>query len=148
MELGETLIVTFSATATAAVLASAHLHRPLRSILAAQLRDEEMAGFWTAYSQVFTVLLPVVVVLVVVVTGAVPSAPVAEYILTLLTWGAGGLVAALGVVGFAVAVVTRFGGRPVFVAPEQADDLNRLLDRVRELRAREIVSKADALGGR
>ena len=146
MDLAESLIVTLSATAAAAVAAAAHLNKPLRGILGVYLRDENLAAFWTAFAQVFSILVPVVVELFAFALVPVPKEPDVGYVLGLMKWGLAGLVAALGFVGLSVALFGGFGASPVYVDPEQAEDLNRLLERVRELRAREIVQRADARG--
>ena len=144
MELGECLAITLSATAAAAIAASDHLHRPLRGILTAHLQDEDLAAFWAAFAQVFAVLIPLLVELLVFAVRPLPVATDAIFVVGLMTWGLGGLVAAIVVVGIGVVVLGGFRGRPVYVDHDQADDLNRLLERVRELRAREVVRRADA----
>lgn len=144
MDLGESLVVTLSATTAAAVAASAHLHKPLRGILGVYLRDDNLAAFWVAFAQVFAVLVPLVVELFAFALSPVPKEPDVVYVLGLLKWGLVGLVAAVGLVGVGVGLFGGFGASAVYVDPEQADDLNRLMERVRELRAREVVRKADA----
>ena len=60
-------------------------------------------------------------------------------------WGLVGEVAGVLLVAVGVGLAIGSRARPVWVDPEDADDLRRLVERVRLTRARELVEKA---GGR
>src|SRR5205085_11286671 len=59
-----------------------------------------------------------------------------------LKWGLLGLVGTVLVLAAGIGVVGRSGAVAVWVDAEHADDLNRLMARVRELRAEEVVRTA------
>jgi hypothetical protein len=60
-----------------------------------------------------------------------------------LRWGLLGLAGTTVLLAAAVGVLGWTSSVAVWIDPEQADDLNRLMSKVRELRAREIVRKAE-----
>ncbi|MBO0697764.1 MAG: hypothetical protein J2P46_05185, partial [Zavarzinella sp.] len=59
-------------------------------------------------------------------------------------WALLGLVVAVVVVAVGVMMLGRSTAVPVWVNPQDMDDMNRLLARVHEVRAREMVDRVDA----
>jgi hypothetical protein len=92
------------------------------------------------------VVLVVVPVGVIVHLAAVPDSPRAFNLaetLSLLKWGLVGLVAAVAVLAAGVGVFARRHGATVYVDADDADDLTRLLIRIKEMRAREFLQQIE-----
>jgi hypothetical protein len=66
------------------------------------------------------------------------------WILTQAKWGLLGLVVAIVVVSVGVMMLSRSATVPVWVAPGDVDDLNRLLAKVHGMRVREQAERAEA----
>ena len=58
-------------------------------------------------------------------------------------WALLGLVAAVVVVSVGVLMLGRSSTVPVFVAPQDVDDLHRLLSKVHDVRSRELADRPD-----
>lgn len=122
-----------------------YLHAYMSPLLHAKGTDPIQAKFWMALTHVLLVLAPLAFQLTVTDPSASRQSDQGTNALVLGTvkWGLLGHVAVIGFVAF-VTLLSGFGRSvPVWVPQEHADDLNRLMSRVREMRAREIVEKAD-----
>jgi hypothetical protein len=132
-----------------------YLKRPLRRILIDLCGSEQRAGFWAAYADVVFVLVPVASLLLGQVIQASSASKVSEIkpplfmVIDLLTWSLLGLIVAVFVIAMGVAafIGTGLPRTPIAISPDQVNDLERLLAKVEEIRAREIVRRASNGGG-
>jgi hypothetical protein len=143
----EILLAGLGLTGLMAVAVAGYLDRPMWRLLVAGCGGKTPARFWSACGRVLLVVTPVALHLIV--CPAVPDRSGDDWLPELLDrakWGLVGEVAAVLMVGTLVAIVT--GGRvsPVYVDIDDADDLRRLVDRVRVLRARELLERLDRDG--
>jgi hypothetical protein len=130
---------------TSAVLV-VYLHRALNRVLEDACGNADRGQFWAGCAHVLLVLVPLVVQLACAEPNPTSrSDPGSGLWLTLaqLKWGLLGLVGTVVALAAGIGLVGRSGAVPVWVDAEHADDLNRLMARVRELRAEEIVKKAE-----
>src|SRR5262249_19845219 len=99
--------------------------------------------FWTSVSQIVLVLIPLSLVI------ALGSSSEGERITVRsvfdrLTWGLYGLVGCVVFLSLFIGIFGRVHGSTIHIEPELADDLNRLLEKVREYRARELIMQIDS----
>jgi hypothetical protein len=137
-------LMALALTAVASVLVVIYLRRPLLRILCDLCGTQERARFWAAFSHVLLVLVPLVVVMLARPEAA--KGPPLFVVIDQLKWALAGLILAVMVVGMAVASFVATVPR-ITIHPGQMDDLQRLLARVEEIRAREIVSRASEYPG-
>ena len=137
-----TVLVTLGTTLALGVLAIAYLREPLRRVLFDLSRKRDHARFWAASAEVILLTLPLSVELLLIDLGPSADSP-ALWVLQQAKWGLLGLVAAVVVVSVGVLMLGRSATVPVWVAPQDVDDLNRLLSRVHEVRSREQVGRLD-----
>ncbi|MCI0376210.1 MAG: hypothetical protein L0Y72_11140 [Gemmataceae bacterium] len=129
--------ITFGLTALFVLL----LRRPMRGFLTESSGSENRAAFWTNYATCLVLLAPMITVLVGRPSG-VNVDSLLLHVLDHAKWGLLGLLGSLLAVGFFAAVFARRRGATVFVHPEQMDDLQRLMSKVEEIRARNILRRA------
>lgn len=119
------------------------LHQPLTAILGEYAGSRTRGRFWASMAIVLLIVVPVGVI---VHTAAIPDQP-RPFDLSetfgLLKWGLVGLVATVGLTAAAVGVFARRHGATVYVDADDANDLARLLTRIKELRAREFLQQID-----
>ncbi len=141
----ETLLAALGMTAVLALAVAGYLDRPMWRILVVGCGGKTPALFWSACFRVVLVAVPVATQLVFAPTapGRLTGEPVPDLI-EHVKWGLVGEVAGVLLVAVAVGVAVGSRSRPVWIDPEDADDLRRLVERVRLTRARELVEKADA----
>jgi hypothetical protein len=128
-----TVLLTLGGTLALGVLAIFYLQEPLRRVLFDICRKQEHAHFWTASANVILLALPLSLELLLIDLGPRSESPL-FWVLEQLKWGLLGLVAAVVVVSVGVMMLGRSATVPVWVAPEDVQDLNRLLSRVKEIR--------------
>jgi hypothetical protein len=129
------------------------LNQPLRRYLLRASNSPERTDFVTRIFQVLLVLMPTVAITMSAGFSRYNVDPSVFFnVLFHLAWSGVGLtMAVVAVAIWAVAVEGNRGG-VVSVSPDQVDDLQRLLAKVEQLRAREIVQreskdkKADTVG--
>ncbi len=141
----ETLLAALAATVALSLAVVGYLDRPMWRILVTGCGGKVPALFWSAVFRVVLVATPVAVQLIVAPTS--PSRLSGEWLPDLLDqakWGLVGEVAAVVLVGIGVGLTTGSRVSPVWVDPDDADDLRRLVERIRLTRARELVARADA----
>lgn len=129
--------VTLAASGAVAVFLGDHL----RAVLAEYAGSRTRGRFWAAVAQVVLVLGPVGLVVAV---APVPESPRPFHLfatLGLLKWGLAGLVGSVVALAGGVGLFGRRHGATVYIDPDQADDLQRLLVKLRELRARELLGQ-------
>jgi|SRR5262245_22113499 len=138
-----TVLFTLGGTLGIGVLAIAYLQEPLRRVLFDICRKREHARFWTASANVLLLAVPLCLELLLIDLGPLSDSGL-FWILHQVKWGLLGLVVAVVVVAVGVMMLGRSATVPVWVAPGDVDDLNRLLSKVQEVRARELVDRTDA----
>jgi hypothetical protein len=138
-----TVLVTLGVTLALGVLAIAYLREPLRRVLFDVCRKRDHARFWVASAEVLLLAVPLAFEMLLIDLGPAGDSPM-FWILHQLKWALLGLVAAAVVVSVGVMMLGRAGTVPVWVAPGDVDELNRLLSRVHEVRSRELVERLDA----
>jgi hypothetical protein len=137
-----TVLFTLGGTLGIGVLAIAYLQEPLRRILLDISRKREHARFWTASANLLLLALPLCMVLLLIDLGPQGDSNL-HWILHQVKWGLLGLVVAVVVVAVGVMMLGRSSTVPVWVAPGDVDDLHRLLSKVQEVRARELVERTE-----
>lgn len=123
-----------------------YLNRVLTRVLEDYCGKAERAQFWAGCAHVLLVLGPLTLQLALIDPNPVARPdPGSGLWLTLahVKWGLVGIVGTVGLLAGVVGLVGRAAAVPVWIDPEQVDDMNRLMARVRELRARETVARAD-----
>jgi hypothetical protein len=138
-----TVLLTLGGTVAIGLLAIAYLQDPLRRVLFDICRKRDHARFWAASANVLLLAVPVSLELLLIDLG-----PYGEgnlfWILHQVKWALLGLVVAVVVVAVGVMMLGRSSTVPVWVNPQDVDDMNRLLARVHEVRARESAERTDA----
>jgi len=106
---------------------------------------EQRADFWTKLSAVFLFLVPVTTLFLGREVAQNPDLMIA--VIDHLRWAFVGLIFALFVVGMSVAAfIPQRGRSAIGVDRDQMDDLRRLLDKVEEIRARELLRNVERGG--
>jgi len=129
-----TVLLTLGTTLALGVLAIAYLREPLRRVLFDLCRKRDHARFWAASADIVLLALPLSVELLLIDVRPETESPLL-WTLQQAKWGLLGLVAAVVVVSVGVVMLGRSATVPVWVAPQDVDDLNRLLAKVHEVRA-------------
>jgi hypothetical protein len=125
-------------TALVAVLVVTYLRRPLVGSLAETCGTQQRARFWAAYSNAVLLLVPLLALMLARL--APPAADSLVFaVVGYLQWSFVGLVLTLFVVAVGAALVQP--AEPV-VTRGQIDDLQRLVVKIEEMRAHEIVRRA------
>jgi hypothetical protein len=119
----------------------AYLNRALTRVLEDYCGKPERAQFWAGCVHILMILLPLTIQLTLADPTRLDSGSGLWLTLAQLKWGLVGQVATVVLLASTIGLVGRAATTPVWLDGEQVDDLNRLMARVRELRAREIVAK-------
>ncbi|HEV8061995.1 MAG TPA: hypothetical protein VGP68_19105 [Gemmataceae bacterium] len=134
-------VLGLATTVILSLLVILSFRKPLRDILTDLCGTEGRAQFWVIYSYLLVLCMPVIGVLI-----ARPTRLAEKSILFMwmdqLLWCLVGLVVALFCTAFGVLVFVTSNSHTIKVSPDQADDLKRLLDRVEEIRARDIIRRS------
>jgi hypothetical protein len=138
-----TVLVTLALTATVGILAIAYLREPLRRVLFDISRKRDHARFWAACAELLLLSVPLAFELLLIDLSPAGDSPV-FWVLHQVKWALLGLVAAVVVVAVGVMMLGRSATVPVWVAPGDVDDLNRLISKVHEVRSRELVERLEA----
>lgn len=143
MQVYEAVFIAVSATAIVSVGVIEYLFRALRGVLAACYVDAPLARFWAAFAHVAVLLIPTSFELFALGFMSTPTTADWLWVLGLAKWGLLGLVVSVGMVGLGVLAFAQGRTLQLWVPPEQAAELQQMLDRVRELRARDVVRRAE-----
>jgi hypothetical protein len=135
-------LIALTITVAASLLAIVYLRRPLHRVLVDLCGAEHRAAFWTAYANFVLVLVPVVALLVAR-TAERPGESGVFTVADLLRWSLIGLVISAFVIAMGVATFLWPGRTPIAVSAAEADDLRRLLARVEEIRARDVLNRPE-----
>lgn len=104
--------------------------------------NAERATFWRNLAAIFLVLVPITALMLA--REEFPNANFAIAVVDQLRWAFAGLIVALFLIALGVSAFIPHPSRAtVAVDREQVDDLNRLITKVDEIRAREVVRQAD-----
>jgi hypothetical protein len=135
-------IIALGTTVLVSVAVALYVQRLVSPLLRHQGVGADQVRFWTGCGRIFLILGPVTFQM------TVPEQFVTQTglagVLTHVRGGMAGVLGSLLMVMGAVGLSALNRTMPVWVPAEQVDDLNRLMSRVRELRAREIISQVDA----
>jgi hypothetical protein len=141
----QAFLLALGAALAVSLLVVGLLWRPLRGILANLCGSETRAAFWTSYSAAVLVLAPLVAVMLG--RGGPRGADSLLFqVIDQVQWGLLGLLAAMLVVALGVVAVAQPRSGTVHVSPDQMDDLQRLLAKVEEIRARNILRRVPEQG--
>lgn len=143
MQLHEAVLIAVGATAIVSVGVVEYLFRALRGVLTACYVEAPLARFWAAFAHVVVLMIPISVELFAIGFLAPPSTVDWLWVIELAKWGLLGLMGSIGMIGLGVMVFAQGRSLQLWVPPEQAADLQQMLDKVREMRAREVVGRAD-----
>jgi divalent metal cation (Fe/Co/Zn/Cd) transporter len=133
-------LIALTITVIASLFAVLYLHRSLHRVLVELCGNEHRASFWTAYSNFVLVLVPIVALLVAR-SSERPADSGVFTVADLLRWSLFGLVVSAFVIAMGVATFIWPGRTPISVSAADADDLRRLLTRVEEIRARDVLTR-------
>jgi hypothetical protein len=124
-----------------------YLGRPMRRVLADLCGSDDRARYWAAFANVVTLLSPLLAVLIAREPVRADESPLLV-VLDQTRWALAGLTGAVVAVGLGIAIfVGARGGATLRLDRDQVHDLQRLLDKVHEIRAREIVSRIEPPNG-
>lgn len=118
------------------------LWRPMRALLLQPAAMENRSRFWQCYCGITLTLIPSAALLLAQPTRRADSS-LALAVINQLCWPITSLAVALLIIGFLIALVTAGKTVSISISHEQADDLNRLLSKVEEIRARHILRRVE-----
>ena len=132
-------LIALAVTLAGSTLVVGVLWRPLCGILADLCGTATRARFWACYTGVMLILVPLAAVLLGR-SGGRGTEPLWVAVMDQVRWPVLGLIVALFVVaiGIATFIQTRAS---VSVSRDQVDDLQRLLERVEDVRARQVLRR-------
>ena len=137
-----TVLLTLGTTLALGVLVIAYLREPLRRVLLDICRKRDHALFWSASADIVLLALPLSLELLLIDLKPASDSNLL-WVLQQAKWGLLGLVAAVAVVSVGVLMLGRSSTVPVWVNPQDVDDLNRLLSRVQEVRSRDRAEELE-----
>jgi hypothetical protein len=136
-------LVSCGITLTVSLVTTAYLRKPMRTIFIELCGTPERTDFWRAFATVVFVLAPIVLLLMAHAAGR-PPATLLLQVADLLKWSLFGLFIAVVSVALTIALFISRTRSTVLMTPDRVDDLNRLLTKVEEMRAREILNRPTA----
>ncbi len=136
------LIWSVVVTVISCLATVAYLRGPMRGILITRCPSEDRARFWLAFSNIVVVLLPLIFLLSSYVAGGttVENPLVAELAIQ-VRWSLFGLFLSVICLAIVVAGIPTDSRHQISVDDQQVEDLKRLLAKVDEVRAREILKR-------
>ena len=138
------LIWSVSVTAILCVATVAYLRGPMRGILNNRCPSEDRARFWLAFSNIVVVLLPMIFLLSAYVSGGTAESPFVTELAIQVRWSLLGLFLSVICLAVVVASIPTDSRHQISVDDHQVEDLKRLLAKVEEVRARDILKHSNA----
>jgi hypothetical protein len=139
-------LVAMAATLVVSALIVGALWRPIHGILVDLCGTETRARFWRCYTNLMVILVPVAAVML---GRSEPRVGEAVWVSVLdeMKWAVLGLILVLFIVALGISsfIQTR---AVLSIRRDQLDDLNRLVETVEEIRARQILRRTDEPGER
>jgi hypothetical protein len=132
-------LIALAATLVGSGLIIGALWRPLHGILVDLCGTQARARFWCCYTSIMLILVPLAAVLLGRSDGRAGD-PVWVMVMDRARWAVIGLILALFVVALGIGAFIRTRAS-VMVSRDQIDDLQRLLARVEEVRARQVLRR-------
>jgi hypothetical protein len=133
------LAITLAVSASIVFL----LWRPLHGILVDLCGSDIRARFWRCYANLMLVLVPTTALMMGRVEQRVGETPL-FLIIDQIKWAVFGLITALFLVAVGIGIFLQNKEERVSISPEHMDDLHRLLEKVDEIRARQVLRRVDA----
>ena len=133
------LIWSVVVTATLCLATVAYLRGPMRGILNDRCPSDDRARFWLAFSNIVVVLLPMICLLSAYVAGGTAESPFVTELAIQVRWSLLGLFLSVICLAIVVASIPVESRHQINVDDRQVEDLKRLLARVEEIRAREVL---------
>jgi hypothetical protein len=137
-----TFLIALAFTLTVSALIVLALWRPFYDLLVDLCGTERRARFWRCYTAVMLVLVPVAAVMLGRSEGRAAD-PTWVAVVDQAKWAVLGLIVALFVIAMAIATFIQAKSALVSVSRDQVDDLQRLLAKVEEVRARQILRRTE-----
>ncbi|OWK43870.1 hypothetical protein [Fimbriiglobus ruber] len=145
MEHQEAVLIALGITVVLSTSVVVFLFEALSGVLEDYCGNPALARFWTTWASALLVLVPATVTLLTVplYSQAYTSSQVLGWldVLGFVKWGALALIGTMVAVAGGVGLFGRGGSVPVWIDRDQSDDLNRLLTKVQELRAHEVIDR-------
>ena len=138
------LIWSVAVTAILCVATVAYLRGPMRGILNNRCPSEDRARFWLAFSNIVVVLLPMIFLLSAYVSGGTTENPFVTELAIQVRWSLFGLFLSVICLAVVVAGIPTDSRHQISVEDHQVEDLKRLLAKVEEVRARDILKHTNA----
>lgn len=142
MDHAAAFLIALGVTQAFASFIVAALWRPLGGVLVDLCGTEARARFWRSYTAIMLLLVPLAAVLLGRSEGR-GDTPVWLAVIDQAQWAVVGLIFALTVIALGLASFIQNRTATVAVRQDQVDDLHRLLSRVEELRARQVLRRTD-----
>ncbi|MBC8115793.1 MAG: hypothetical protein H7062_15520 [Candidatus Saccharimonas sp.] len=135
------LIWSVVVTAISCLATVAYLRGPMRGILNDRCQSEDRARFWLAFSNIVVVLLPMICLLSAYVSGGTVESPLVSELAVQVRWSLMGLFLSVICLAVVVASIPTDSRHQISVEDHQVEDLKRLLAKVDEVRARDILKR-------
>lgn len=135
------LIWSVAVTATLCLATVVYLRGPMRGVLNSRCASEDRARFWLAFSNIVVVLLPMIFLLSAYVSGGAAENPFVTELAIQVRWSLLGLFLSVICLAVVVASIPMDSRHQISVDDHQVEDLKRLLAKVDEVRAREILKR-------
>ncbi len=138
------LIWSVVVTVISCLATVAYLRGPMRGILNDRCQSEDRARFWLAFSNIVVVLLPMICLLSAYVSGGTVESPLVTELAVQVRWSLMGLFLSVICLAVVVASIPTESRHQISVEDHQVEDLKRLLAKVEEVRARDILKHSNA----
>ena len=138
-----TFLIALALTLLMSTLIVLALWRPFYDLLVDLCGTERRARFWRCYSAVMLVLVPLAAVMLLGRAEGRAADATWVAVVDQARWAVLGLIVALFVIAMAIATFLQANTALVSVSRDQVDDLQRLLAKVEEVRARQILRRTE-----
>jgi hypothetical protein len=132
-------LIALGLTLAVSSTVAAVLHGPLRRMLGDGYKKDQQTVFWVRFAEVLLLLIPLTLL---AVGGAVESRRADSLLFQVIhfaKWSLIGLVGAIFTLAAMIGSVLRPMMSSVWVAPHQVTDLERLIAKLDQIRARELM---------